>query len=58
MVEGYVRSRPAPQQASTVEQWRVLIDTLLSAGLGPQAIYDRLRLEHPEFKGSLERSNA
>lgn len=52
-VEGYVPSRPARQQTSTVEQWRVIIDTLLSAGLGPQAIYDRLRLEHPEFKGSL-----
>lgn len=46
-------ARTAPQQASTIESWRPEVETLLEKRLGPQAIHDRLRLEHPEFQGSL-----
>lgn len=45
--------RPALQQVSTVEAWQAQVETLLERGLGPQAIHDRLRLEHPDFRGSL-----
>jgi transposase len=45
--------KPAPQQVSTVEDWQPHVETLLEKRLGPQAIHDRLRLEHPEFHGSL-----
>ena len=45
--------RPAPQQVSTLEDWQADVEALLEKRLGPQAIHDRLRLEHPEFQGSL-----
>ena len=41
------------QQRSTVEGWREKVKTMRSTGLGPRAIYDRLRLEDPSFGGSL-----
>jgi transposase len=42
-----------PQQMSSIEAYRALIEPLARKGVGPQAIYDRLRLEHAEFSGSL-----
>src|SRR6187549_3595813 len=45
--------RPAPQQVSKLEDWQPHVEALLEKRLGPQAIYDRLRLEHTEFRGSL-----
>jgi len=45
--------RPAPQQLSTLKDWRPEVAALLEKRLGPQAIYDRLRLEHTDFRGSL-----
>lgn len=45
--------RPAPQQVSTLGDWQPHVEALLEKRLGPQAIHDRLRLEHPEFHGSL-----
>jgi len=42
-----------PQQTSTVERYRGQIEPLAFAGVGPQAIYDRLRQEHADFCGSL-----
>src|SRR5690349_17329404 len=45
--------RPAPQQVSTLEDWQAHVEALLEKRLGPQAIHDRLRLEHPDFQGSL-----
>jgi transposase len=45
--------KPAPQQVSKLEEWQPQVEALLEKRLGPQAIYDRLRLEHAEFRGSL-----
>lgn len=45
--------RPAPQQVSTLDEWQPQVEALLEKRLGPQAIHDRLRLEHPAFRGSL-----
>jgi transposase len=44
--------RPPPQQQSTVAMWRPWIEKLLERGLGPKALFDRLRLEHSDFTGS------
>jgi transposase len=47
---------PAPalpkHQVTSLEPYVALITTLSEKGLGPRAIYDRLRLEHPGFNGS------
>lgn len=47
---------PAPklpaQQTSTVEPHRADVEALLEKGLGPRAIFDRLRLEHAPFGGT------
>ncbi len=48
-----VPARPTPQQVSTLESWRELIEAMHGRGAGPRAIFDRLRLEHPDFPGSL-----
>ena len=45
--------RPAPQQISKIEEWQPTVEALLEQRLGPQAIHDRLRLEHPDYQGSL-----
>jgi transposase len=45
--------QPAPQQVSTLETWQPYVEALLEKRLGPQAIHDRLRLEHTDFRGSL-----
>jgi len=42
-----------PQHVSSAEPWREAISRLLDGGLGPTAIYDRLRLEHADFAVSL-----
>jgi len=46
-------SRPMPQQVSTLEDWREVIAVMHGRNAGPRAIFDRLRLEHPDFPGSL-----
>ena len=40
------------QQTTSLERFREVIMTWVAKGLGPRAIFDRLRLEHPEFGGS------
>ena len=45
--------RPAPQQISKLEEWQPTVEVLLEQRLGPQAIHDRLRLEHPDYQGSI-----
>src|SRR3954470_5637837 len=45
--------RPAPQQVSKLEEWQPAVEALLEQRLGPQAIHDRLRLEHPDYQGSI-----
>jgi len=44
---------PPPQQLSSVGSWTAEVETLLRAGATPTAIYDRHRLEHADFRGSL-----
>src|SRR5262245_42374846 len=46
-------SRPPVQHVSSLEGWREVIETMHRRGAGPRAIFDRLRLEHPDFPGSL-----
>lgn len=41
-----------PQQTSSLERYREVIIALCDKGLGPRAIFDRLRLEHTGFDGS------
>ena len=41
-----------PQQTSSVAPWQGQVAAWRDGGLGPRAIYDRLRLEHPGFGGS------
>jgi transposase len=46
-------SRPPIQEVSTVEEWVPTIRALLAKGVGPQAIFDRLRSTESTFQGSL-----
>lgn len=45
--------KPPPQYVSTVEKWAEKIEKMVEARATPTAIYDRLRLEEENFKGSL-----
>lgn len=45
--------RQAPQQISSVERWSTAVSAMLELGAKPKAIFDRLKLEHPDFAGSL-----
>ena len=42
-----------PQQVSSAARWTETVTPWLTGGATPTAIYDRLRLEHPDFTGSL-----
>lgn len=53
VVREYHPPRVAPQQLSTVDAWLTSIRTMWQRGNHPQAIYDRLRLDDPDFTGSL-----
>src|SRR5690606_20300322 len=39
----------APQQISSLDAWTEQVKELVEKGLGPRAIYDRLRLNDPAF---------
>src|SRR5690606_19297364 len=53
-VEAQFPAKGAPQQQrSSIESYRALIEPLALKGVGPRAIYDRLRHEHAEFSGSV-----
>ena len=52
-VTGRMPPQQAPQQTSSIEAFRSDIETMMEAGGGPTAIYDRLRLEDKAFAGSL-----
>jgi transposase len=41
-----------PQQRSQIEDWTDTIAKLIDKGVGPRAIYDRLRTEEPGFPGT------
>lgn len=50
------RERPfvqPPQQQSSIAAFETEIKELLSKGLGPKAIHDRLRLQHQDYLGRL-----
>ena len=46
-------TRLAPQQESSVERWADAVKVMQERGAKPVAIFDRLRLEHTDFTGSL-----
>lgn len=47
-------AKPAPaQHQSSIEKYRPLIEPLATKGVGPQAIFDRLRQEDKAFCGSV-----
>jgi transposase len=48
-----IPSRPPSHELSTIEEWIPTIRGLVAKGAGPRAIYDRLTLTEPTFKGSL-----
>ena len=52
-IEDALPSKAMPQHASSVERWAERITEMLGGGATPTAIYDRLRLEHDDFGGSL-----
>jgi len=48
------QAAPVPaQERSSIASWRPRVEALLAKGAGPTAIWDRLRLEDPDFRGSL-----
>ena len=42
-----------PQHESSIAKWAEHVESMLEKGAEPTAIYDRLRLEHKDFAGSL-----
>jgi transposase len=42
-----------PQERSSLEAWAPVVEALLRQGAGPTAIFDKLRLDHPDFQGSI-----
>ena len=53
VVETHRPSAPAPKhEQSSLEAWKEPIQALMNKGLRGRTIYDRLRLENPDFKGS------
>src|SRR5690606_5274596 len=51
-IELYLPDKPAPQQASSVEDFRFQIETMWKRGAGPRAIFDALKLDESKFSGS------
>lgn len=43
----------APQQSSSIERWAEAIQRLCERGVGPTAIHDHLRVNEPDYAGSL-----
>lgn len=41
------------QQTSSIQDWHSQVVSMTRAGVGPRAIYDRLRTQEEDFKGSL-----
>ncbi len=52
-IEAHKPTRPPPQHESSVERWREDVEAFVTAGATPKAIFDRLRVDHEEFCGSL-----
>ena len=51
-----LKQQPIPQtpaqEISSVVEYKPIIEKLLLQGLTPRPIFDRLRIEYPEFSGS------
>lgn len=45
--------KAVPQHQSSIGRWREAIEKMFKRGATPTAVYDRLRLEHKDFDGSL-----
>jgi len=52
-VAAHLPMKPAPHQESSLTAWQPVIEDLHQRGAGPTGIYDRLRIEHEGFPGSL-----
>ena len=52
-IEAHKPTRPPPQHESSVERWREDVEAFVTAGATPKANFDRLRVDHEEFCGSL-----
>ena len=53
-VQAAFPAKAAQQQVSTVVTWEAQISRLTDKGIQPKAIYDCLRLDHPDFVGSYD----
>lgn len=53
IVDKHRKERPLHKPVSSIERWRAHVKALHDGGAGPKAIFDRLRLEHEAFAGSL-----
>lgn len=51
-VQKHYPPQTAPQEQSSIESWLSHVQLKLEAGLGPRAIFDRLRQEHDDFPGT------
>lgn len=49
----YQPPKQPPQQISSVEPWRSKIEEMMKKGARPRAMFDKLKLEDKDFKGSL-----
>ncbi len=54
VVEAALPSQVPDQQTSTVSAWQGPIQKMVDRGASPKAIYDKLRLEDPDFAGSYD----
>ena len=52
-VQTHLPPKPKPQHESSLTKWAQAIETMLEEGAAPTAIYDRLRLQHEDFRGSV-----
>ena len=52
VVEAALPPKPPPQSTTSLERWVTHVEQLVGRGLGPRAIYDRLRLDHADFDGT------
>jgi hypothetical protein len=52
-IDAHKPTKSPPQHASSIKQWAEHVEALMKDGAAATAIYDRLRLEHEDFEGSL-----
>jgi transposase len=52
VVEAALPPKRPPQSTTSLERWLSQVEELTGRGLGPRAVYDRLRLDHADFDGT------